>query len=389
MSPFLLEHQHINYSDHHEEIRVDQRPERLRDKCETINADLTSTSDTPSVLSVYHFYNTSNICMCHVPKAASTSVMRSLLILEYPEKADVYKTLPGHRLHVLKEVQNVSSDTCMQNAMTSFFITRDPYTRLYSAYVDKIFLRKFHKTAVFIDAAFNKNVPEETLKELKLNKGNSFRRWYCRMTDVSFEQFLKYLTVSQTIDTHFAPISLLCHPCSRHYDAILKQENLKEDSDYLFKKIYHDNYTGKDAPVVQDYIGESGIESQILTYYTHWRAWLEKHNCFLDRELYDSINYRLWDGLKFLGSIDTNLKFVDELFRGPVGEKLQIRNPASIFYEFKMNKIPYLSSEQREKQRREYIVKAYRDVDKAVLEKVQRLFQLDFALFDYNVDPPR
>jgi hypothetical protein len=272
--------------------------------------------------------------------------------------------------------------------MTSFFVTRNPYTRLFSAYIDKIYLRKFHKTAVYIDAALNKKMPKEILKELRHNTGKSFRKWYCKMTDISFEQFLKFVTSSQVLDTHFAPISLLCDPCKQRYDVILKQENLKDDLDYLFGKIYHENYTGKEVHTVQDYTGQSGIESQILTYYTHWKQWVSKHDCFLDRELYDSINHRLWNGLKLLGSIDRNLEFIDELFRGPIGDKLKIRTPDSIFYEFKMNNVPYLNTEQREKQRKEFLLKAYRDVDKTVLERVQKLFQLDFALFDYDPNPP-
>ncbi|XP_045211165.2 carbohydrate sulfotransferase 10-like [Mercenaria mercenaria] len=366
---------------------VYKRPESVADICKSLEVGAVN-NQTQSVLSVYHFYDRSKICSCHVPKAASTSIGRALLISEFPEKAVIFRNLPGYQLHALREVQNVTSNQCFTNAVTSFLVTRDPYRRLFSAYIDKIYLEKFHKLSVVLDALYNKGVSREKLKDMIENKDERLKAWYCSVTDVSFEQFLKYVTTTQSLDTHFAPVSHLCDPCTKHYDVILKQETLTDDMHYLFEKIYKRNYSAREIPDVTDYTGESGIESQILTYFTHRRAWFSKHNCKIDRKTYNAINQRLWNGLKLLGSIDDNLEFIDELFKGPVGERLRIRNPETVLYEFKLNRIPYLKTDSREKQRRKHLIQAYQSVDISVIKRIQQLFQLDFTLFGYDPLPP-
>ncbi|XP_053381477.1 carbohydrate sulfotransferase 11-like isoform X2 [Mercenaria mercenaria] len=382
----MLERQYISNSRLNGSVPVYKRPERVADICRTLEVGAVN-NQTPSVLSVYHFYDISNICSCHVPKAASSSIGRALLISEYPEKAVIFRNLPRHQLHGLREVQNVTSNQCLKNAETSFLVTRDPYRRLFSAYIDKIYLEKFHKMSVVLDALYNKGVSRKKLKDMIENKDERLKTWYCSVTDVSFEQFLKYVTTSQSLDPHFAPVSLLCDPCSKHYDVILKQETLRDDMQHLFEKIYKKNYFAEEIPNIANYTGETGIESQILTYYTHRRAWFSKHNCKIDRKTYNAINQRLWNGLKLLGSIDDNLEFIDELFRGPDGDKLRIRNPETVLYEFKLNKVPYLNSDSREKQRRKHLILAYQNIDISMIWRIQRLFHLDFTLFGYDPLP--
>lgn len=365
---------------------IEIRAGRVARICRDLDIEERLSENSPFVVSSYQFYDRSMLCVCDVPKAASTSIKRALLAIEYPERAEFFEKLPGYQIHLQKEIRNVTVEKCFKDSATSFMVTRDPYTRLYSAYVDKIYLAKFHLLSIVLDAAYNKGVTQEKIEEMLDQRMGS--ALICGLPDVSFEQFLNYVVMSPRLDIHYAPVSLMCKPCGNHFDILLKQETLEDDFDQFFDTVFNiQNKTAQDFSV-KNYSGETGIESLIMTFYTHWKIWLKKYSCKLDKQTYDAINQRLWNGLKLLGSIDENLEIIEELFRRPVGEEIKLRSPDAIIYEFKANKVPYLKPEDRERQRLKFLKKAYQSVDRKVLRQIQQLFQFDFILFDYDTAPP-
>lgn len=380
-----IEQERLPRSGLHGGFDIEMRPTRIAKMCKDLDVNGKFSRLLPAVSTSYNFYNRSSICACTVPKAASTSIKRSLFVSEYPHKADFFRNLPGYIIHTQVNVQNVTRDVCFTKSTTSFMVTRDPFTRLYSAYIDKIFLEKFHKYTAFIDLVLNKGVTMEEIAEMEEIDDDRLNQLYCRMTNVSFEQFLETIAKAKRLDIHFAPASVVCKPCSNHFDIVVKQENLSSDLHYLHKTIYSSQKPGE---YLSNYVGESGIESLVVSYYSHWKARLSKHKCNLDKNLYNSINKRLWNALKLLGNIDENLEFIEELFKSPSGEKLKLRKPETILYEFKANHIPVLDKESRERQRNKYLEQVYQGIDKKVIRKIQRLFYLDFKLFDYNPVPP-
>lgn len=344
---------------------------------------------SPRLIQRRFFYNRTQVCTCTVPKAASTSVNRLMLMAEFPENAEFYRTLPGNKVHTIKMLENFQSERCSEKPGISFFIARDPYARLYSAYLDKVFLEKFGTLAVFIDAMFSQRIPKDAAVRIASVKQTAEdNHWMCNAANVSFEQFLHYVSKTRHLDPHYTPVSLLCNPCKDPVDYIFKQETLEEDSQYLFEYL---NMSLKSRAYeniqlhLKDYTGDNGLENLIKTVTVAWRVRLKNFNCVLTPETRDVFYRRLWKGLKMLGNIDDDLEYMPEIFKG---SETELQDPDVILEAFSRYGIGSISQSRRSSQRRSYLVGAYNSVSRRVIKSIQNLFKLDFEFFQYDTSPP-
>ena len=341
----------------------------------------------PYIIQKRLFYNSSEVCTCNVPKAASTSIGRLMLMAEYPENAEYYRMMPGNMIHTTKQTEYLNTEKCSEKPGISFFVTRDPYARLYSAYLDKVFLEKFGTLAVLIDAVLNKrksvHYSDSFLKTAREN------HWMCDTVNVTFEQFLQYVAKTRHLDPHFTPVSLLCNPCKDPVDYIFKQEDLTDDADYLLdylnKSLADKGVSDLDLQL-KDYAGDKGVENIVTTHYVAWKLRMKNNLCPLTQTTKDHVYKRLWQALKMLGNIDDNLEYMPEMFTSSVGE---FKDPRAVLEAFVTHNIQPLTSAQRTRQRRRYLVEAYKGVSDKVLTGIQTLFQLDFKFFRYDINPPR
>lgn len=303
--------------------------------------------------------------------------------------ADYYRRLPGHMIHALKTAEYFNTEKCSEKPGISFFVTRNPYTRLYSAFVDKIFLEKFGSLSVLIDAVYNKKIPKEipdgisSVKQL-VTENN----WLCDTAEVTFQQFLLYVSRARHLDPHYTPVSLLCNPCKDPVDFIFRQEDLHEDAEHLYeylnKTLQKNGFKNVDLHL-EDYVGDGGVENLVRTHHVAWTVRFQNHNCELKAKTRDVIYRRLWEALKMLGNIDENLEYIPDIFKGNENE---LKDPDAILYDLWRYKITPLSPSERAQQRHRYLVKAYKSVHPQIMKGIQSLFQLDFQLFDYDINPP-
>lgn len=344
---------------------------------------------SPHVLQKRVYYNTTGVCTCSVPKAASTSIGRLMLMAEFPEMSEYYRTLPGNMIHTTKRVEYLNTEKCSGKPGISFFVTRDPYARLYSAYVDKVFLEKFGQLAVLIDAIYNKKVTYGgALKINTLTQIAKDKNWMCDVSNVTFEQFLYYVSRTRHLDPHYTPVSLLCNPCKDPVDYIFKQENLEEDADYLLdylNKTLAENGVKHSDLTLKDYKGDNGVENLVKTHYVAWKVRSENNNCVMSSASLDMAYRRLWEAMKILGNIDDSLNYIPEIFHGSGNN---FKDPDEILKAFVQHNIEPASPAQRARQRRKYLVDAYKTVSPRVLKGIQNLFQMDFKFFKYDINPP-
>ncbi|KAH3807646.1 hypothetical protein DPMN_135994 [Dreissena polymorpha] len=368
---------------------MDTRLRRISEVCARTGA-MTLISTAPFDITKRMFLNRTGICTCIVPKAASTNVKRLLLSFEYPEKAELFRKMPGNMIHAANFDEGT---TCSDRISFSFLISRDPYQRLWSAYVDKVFLEKFDSLAIMLDTVFVRNVKKSSLQMNGMShslvahaRTNGF---FCNVGHASFEHFLMYVTKTTSLDPHVLPVSLMCDPCKHPVNYVFQQENLQNDVKYLYKYVKTIFKNQTDVQIsLSDYVGENGIENLVQTYQHAWKARLSQNQCKVDSATYDSIWKRLWEGLKYLGIIDEKLPFMPELFRG---RGTILKSPEKIVRDFKLedNAVVVLSADDWMKQRHKFIVNAYKGVRKSVLNRIRELFQLDFEMFGYSTEPPR
>ena len=104
---------------------------------------------------------------------------------------------------------------------------RHPFSRLLSAYQDKLVAKKKGRKPKFYKVV-------QTLKELyRKNNGST------KTEKLSFEIFLEHLVDNPSFrkNPHWDTIENVCNPCQVNYDFIGKLETLQEDSDYILSHV--------------------------------------------------------------------------------------------------------------------------------------------------------
>lgn len=126
------------------------------------------------------------------------------------------KGMPFDRIHyILKQ-------------STKFMFVREPYERLLSGYVDKLFAP---------NAAYWSFIGTFIVQQFR---PNATKRAKVCGDDITFEEFVRYFINSQhnnmRRDAHFVPNFEHCRPCEIDYEYIGKLETFEEDTLYLLQK---------------------------------------------------------------------------------------------------------------------------------------------------------
>ncbi|XP_033238272.1 carbohydrate sulfotransferase 11 isoform X1 [Drosophila pseudoobscura] len=215
------------------EQRMDQRRERLKDKCSAYGLDVLGHDSwhTPNtweflVNKKYH------IIWCNVFKAASSSWMFNFNVLAGYSPSYLRKTkkillnlarerYPRVTLDELREAQNDS---------LTFIIARNPFERLLSAYRDKMVFA--------LPYSFHDKLGRSIVRNYRKKPSLVARAPNTKYP--SFPEFVNWLLDQvkrgSFIDMHFVAATSFCTPCLIRFDMILKFESLTEDQLYLIEK---------------------------------------------------------------------------------------------------------------------------------------------------------
>ena len=116
---------------------------------------------------------------------------------------------------------------------TTFFFTRNPVTRLFSAYRNKF----TDKENAYYPADYGTRIIKKyrlnaTEDELKTGK------------NVKFEEFAMFVADADThmsVDEHWRQMADICEPCQVNYDYVGRYETLSEDTENLLKELNLDH----------------------------------------------------------------------------------------------------------------------------------------------------
>lgn len=241
--------------------------------------------------------------------------------------------------------------------------SRNPYSRLYSGYMDKIFLSLFPREENKIINSQRKHVLNQTIKCTK---------------DATFPEFLKTILDDvkhgQRVNRHWAPITSIFKPCAVDVLAIAKQETFSSDVEFILKKV---GVTNDKLEVIHDALNEHRLEATLPSYI---KEVLNHGTCKTKQEVAQD----LWYTFKVNGYLREDSDFPH------VKTKNFTITPENLTkLVFKAISENPLTSEESRRQKRRALINAYKDVDEKTLRGLQEVYKRDFALFDYSTEPPR
>lgn len=347
---------------------------------------------------------------CKVPKSGSTFWMKVFMVLNKGENySSQISQMSRTEIHDRSRVLVTQPSRIVHNNIRTIIVSRNPFSRLYSAYVDKVYLPLFWEQFsrmdnVFILPSYQINGTIEVFKSsnfplhnrlLKyrdsfLEKGLLKQRTVSQIVtpvcvnNVSFEDFLKFIIseikAGRPLEPHWAPISHLCHPCRLNTYKIVKQESFVDDVDHALRSVgvNLDNY---------EWLRQSLKENRSINYVPSVVAVIEKKlkrkavtNCINVEEVVK----RMWKAFQIQGIISDNIQFPENLLSGMSMFNRELVTKVVLDA---IAKHPLLDAEKL-KQREFYLNRAYKEVSSETITAIQDVYYLDFILFDYSFNTP-
>ncbi|XP_076445537.1 carbohydrate sulfotransferase 12-like [Babylonia areolata] len=160
---------------------------------------------------------------CFIPKVASSTMKRVFSILEGKNRGQSLFNLSSRFIHRIRDSytqmnRNVSSflrKYQMVKDFTKFLFVRDPYERLFSAFIDRLF-----------------GISENLVKMTRLVKmPQSVKKKRCAVMNLRFSHLVDYVThfPPAGMDQHYTPYYVSCFPCHLPFDYIGKMETFRSD----------------------------------------------------------------------------------------------------------------------------------------------------------------
>lgn len=316
-----------------------------------------------------------NILFCPIQKVASTFWTRTFLAIDSRGRIEspfLIKTVNYSLLETYESFQKSRPEdfqaSVMNNAI-SLLVVRDPYTKLFSAYTDKI----YHPNHYFWRTT-GKTIEDMLKRPSVPHCGHS----------VSFPDFIKYIIHARNetgieIDPHFTPIYEHCDPCVSKYDYIMTFENLKAEYFYItnmFKAKFNISLTvsfedfEKEAALK---IAEEHISISFLT--------MKRYSKVCNIPPY-SFLLRTWRFLQITGVLPkgVDIPFQNDANAGRVTKRMYLEAVTGVLS-------VGLDWDLLKKQRYEALVQAYQSVDKKDVNALIDIMKKDCAYFGYDDTP--
>ncbi|XP_060064166.1 carbohydrate sulfotransferase 11-like [Ylistrum balloti] len=343
--------------------QIDERRRRLQRVCTTQSAHTDFTQ-----LNLRHFqYNHKHrMLYCGVEKSGSTfwrrllqQIDKNVIISPYnirPENGLLnYRNLANETLEELDDILKFS---------VKFMVARDPYTRLLSGYIDKLYSPNVY---------FWDSIGEHIVRAVRPNA--TMKSKTCGH-DVTFLEFVKYVIKSQTTgekkDSHFMPAVEICNPCKVRFDIISQMETFRFDVRFILETFNLRSYLGViDGPsynMLNDTIYD--VAQAFVSMRTDIRRCMSVHAALL----------RVWEKLQIKGivSLDIPCPFKKDEVSG-----LTIDIMTSVIREA----LDSASLSALKSQRKSLFLKFYRQIPLDVLRKLADVFKNDFDHFGYEQYP--
>ncbi|OWF51002.1 uncharacterized protein LOC110449800 [Mizuhopecten yessoensis] len=334
----------------------------LYEKCETLPVDRVRGRRP-----IYFFAKSKSLAFCKVPKAGSTFVGTVVAALELRKKPGNMFHMSLAIVHGQNEVDFSTLSKYSSSVVKKILVTRNPYTRLFSAFTDKYFVLGARPKTI----------------ATKKGKGRfEMRNGYCGY-DISFQEFLDYFTdlhiAGKEVEEHTMPVSSLCYPCMVHYNILCKQETLTADIEYVLSVT---NISEPRRQTVMELIRSKSLNDTIYASVSYHMLYfnLYPNDCSSKILLMEKV----WKVFQLQGYISLSLTFPINSFQNLTD--FDAENVTTLILE-QIQSRP-LSKSQMSKQRQIALAEAYSSIKPSTIARVQRMFAQDFHLFGYDKTIP-
>ncbi|KAH9489741.1 hypothetical protein Btru_057114 [Bulinus truncatus] len=342
------------------------RKDRVRQVCGTTKVE-------GQVHGVYT--HKSGVIYCYVPKAGCTFWKRVFTAANFTGDRDPFhiSRVTVHELYGSGEVYSSSHKEAA--CPTRLLVVRDPFSRLLSSYLDKIYLPDFWSSVseVILKARGTCNF------DFLRNHFESMALLFEAKVDSTCSESLcgKYLTFSDFVrgvidvkEPHWMPIHEICNPCTFNVTHLVYMESFNQDSRPVLDQMEMTHVLNQ-----VDKLNQVDREIEMLTDY-HFNQTQDGRflrSCITAREL----AYRLWHSFQWKGYIDPEMTFI-----------LPGRNYS--VHCVKQNLLRQLWAARRSGLTKPDVMwraseifkeKAFRSLSKPLFESIMSKFKTDFQLF--------
>lgn len=308
-----------------------------------------------------------NLLLKLIPKIGSTFMINALnfLLSKTGNSNKIFKKsrMLVHTKHygILKKTFTPSS---VEDKRVLIF-ARNPFSRLFSAFIDKIFIFNNLQLAKIV---------------MKYVNRQSKRTIDCEM-GVGFSDFLTYALYSPSkfLGGHYTPVSKeLSVPviASARDLIIVKQETFSTDIEYA---LIQANVEQKKTKALHEILrcrrAVTNVKAIVRTSYVKYRRMGKKSQCLSWRRLAQ----RLWKSFQIQGYIHERSSFPADDFQGGFSDPNTFLKVA--FQDMERNPV---SGEQRSLQRTQAFTEAYESVSQKLIQEIVEQYREDFSLFQYN-----
>ncbi|XP_033746706.1 carbohydrate sulfotransferase 8-like [Pecten maximus] len=351
-------HKHYDFGEVHQ-----QRKNTIERVCDKSQHGYYGKSKGTTVAKRLVIDNRHHLVYCAVQKVGST-FLRSLLRIVSSEGE---KNVDSRWKRVnRKEIKDFTEFHYFLTSSFKMMFTREPYSRLFSGYVDKLFT---------VNTLYWK-ITGTYIKNKILQHGKK-PPTFCGH-DITFPQFIKYVIESEKTgehtDRHFTPIYEHCRPCQIPYDFIGKMETFANDSLILlnaWNRRYGINIS------FDDFEAETALQRAIshTSRLYSMRTKLEKCTSF-----YVGMQ-RIWKNLQIRGILPKTAQL-------PFTPSESMNVSRTQLVEALTKAIQGVSDRAAlRQQKKESLIQAYRQVPMEDLVKLREVVRPDCELFGYNVSP--
>ena len=312
---------------------------------------------------------------CIVPKAGCTFWKQLVRFLtgDFKQGLNIQKPSSIDRNFVhyggLKNITVVSLNNPVLRMLMatgkSFMVTRNPYSRLWSGFIDKFLLPDFWRTsAKYVMTSMR---PNATAFEKKCPR------------DVTFEEFLAFITkvYPKALNEHWDPVFRLCGPCHTNYEYIIKQESFTSDSNTVLDQFGIGEYKIKGhLPAIL----RNAEEIRMISSYNFKLTNSYTNDCFE----FEDVAKRLWLAFQYNGYIHRDIEIpLSDMRKDNFthdAEQVFLRY-ATMTMQYQEEKMIDLSSQKRMMMR-----EAFLKIPVKIMEQLKQIYAYDFELFGYKTE---